>query len=88
MPQYDNTNSGVMFKNDRKTKETQPGWKGTVNIGGQEYWVSGWVNEIKGGPRRGEKMISMQLQEKEPQHSTPQAPTADPADEYEDDIPF
>lgn len=41
-------NSGSLFKNDRKEKETHPDYKGTVKIGGVEYWQSAWVKEVNG----------------------------------------
>lgn len=36
-------NSGVLFKNDRKDKESHPDYKGSVNVGGTEYWLSAWI---------------------------------------------
>lgn len=41
---YDNTNSGFMGKNDRKEKDSHPDIKGSINIEGKEYWLSGWKN--------------------------------------------
>lgn len=45
MPEYDNTNRGVLFVNDRKEKDTHPDRKGTINIEGREFWLSGWIKE-------------------------------------------
>jgi hypothetical protein len=42
-------NSGTLFKNDRREKETQPNAKGTALIDGVEYWVSAWTKEGKAG---------------------------------------
>ena len=33
MPTYDNTNSGVLWKNSRKEKPTQPDFQGTIELG-------------------------------------------------------
>lgn len=66
--QYDNTNKASLWKNDRKTEDKQPDYKGSVNVEGVEYWMSGWINTA--GPnskRAGEKYISLRLELKEGQ---------------------
>lgn len=47
--QYDNTNKIVIFKNNKKEKETQPDYTGTVNVEGKDYSVSLWIKEGKAG---------------------------------------
>jgi hypothetical protein len=47
--QYDNTNRGTLFTNDRKTSEKHPDLKGSINIEGKEYWLSGWFKTGKSG---------------------------------------
>lgn len=42
-------NSGSLFKNDKKEKDTHPNAKGTALIGGVEYWVSAWTKKDKNG---------------------------------------
>jgi len=42
-------NSGILFRNDQKTKDTDRDYGGTAKIAGTEYWVSGWVKEGKRG---------------------------------------
>jgi hypothetical protein len=37
-------NYGYLFKNQRKTQETQPDCTGEVRINGVWYWVGGWTN--------------------------------------------
>lgn len=37
-------NSGALFKNDNKTKETQPDYKGNAIINGQQKQISAWIN--------------------------------------------
>lgn len=46
---YDNKNSGAIFKNDRKEKETQPDLTGNLNVNGTDFWVSAWKETSKGG---------------------------------------
>ena len=53
--EYDNTNSGSLFINDRRTKPNHPNFKGSCTIktpDGElvEYWVSGWEKNGKRGP--------------------------------------
>ena len=43
MTQYDNTNRGVLFKNDRKEKDTHPDYNGTAMVNGVEVWISAWI---------------------------------------------
>lgn len=42
-------NRGVLFKNDNKTTETQPLYKGNINVDGQDYWLSAWVKQGQRG---------------------------------------
>ena len=43
MEQKNFDNSGSLFVNDRKATEKQPDYKGSITIGGQKYWLSGWL---------------------------------------------
>lgn len=38
-------NSGSLFKNERKEKETHPDRTGTALIDGVAYYVSGWIKQ-------------------------------------------
>ena len=49
MTQYDNNNSGALYKNDKKTKESQPDYRGTAEVNGQKYFVSSWIKTSKAG---------------------------------------
>lgn len=42
MTQYDNTNRGVLFDNDRKETDSHPDMTGTLNINGVDHWFSAW----------------------------------------------
>ena len=68
MSNYDNTNRGVLFKNDRKEKDTHPNMKGSINVEGVEYWVSAWTKEGQNG-----KFISLSLTPKEQTKTAAQA---------------
>jgi|TARA_Y100000310_G_scaffold330856_1_gene403267 hypothetical protein len=43
--QYDNTNKGVLFPNNYKSKSNQPDVKGDINIEGEDYKLAGWIRE-------------------------------------------
>ena len=34
--------TGVLFRNDRKEKETHPDWAGYIIIDGVEHWLNCW----------------------------------------------
>lgn len=58
---YDNTNSGALFKNEEKQKDAHPDYRGSINVGGTEYWLSGWVKKSK----KGSTYMSLSVQPKE-----------------------
>lgn len=83
MTQYDNTNRGSLFKNDKKTEEKHPDLSGSVNIEGVEYWISGWSKVSKGG----QKFISLSVRQKQEQTRQSSQPTRSTKKEDED-IPW
>lgn len=80
--QYDNTNTGVLFKNDRKEKDTHPDYTGNINADGKEYWLNAWVKDGKNG-----KYFSFSLKAKDakPANASASAPIDDLDSE---DVPF
>ena len=59
--QYDNTNGGALFPNDKKQKESHPDYRGNINVDGTEYWIKGWKKPAKTGMR----FLSLSLTKKE-----------------------
>lgn len=54
MAEYDNTNSGALFENQKREKPSHPHLRGSATIktpNGElvEYWVSAWQKTSKGG---------------------------------------
>jgi len=47
--EYDNTNKGVLFKNQNKKTDKHPDYTGQINIDGVDHWLSAWLNEGKRG---------------------------------------
>ena len=43
MTQYDNTNTGVLFRNDQAGNDERPNYKGKVNVAGVDYELAGWT---------------------------------------------
>lgn len=93
---YDNTNSGALFRNERKESDNHPDYTGSMNINGEDFWLSAWVNEAKQGTNIGKKFFSIKARPKNeaanqsPSQSANQASQKlqEPAPTYDDDIPF
>ena len=76
MTEYDNTNRGALFANDRKERDTQPDRTGSLNVDGVEYFIDGWLKES----RDGKKFLSLSVKRKDKQPaSAPQSSQATPA---------
>ena len=82
---YDNTNSGALFKNDKKETEKHPDYKGSVNVGGTEYWLSAWIKTSKQGTKF--MSLSVKPRDEAPQRQAPRQ-AAGGFDDMPDDVPF
>lgn len=76
-------NSGALFKNDRKTKDTHPDFTGSGDIHGIDTWISGWTKEGKNG---GKKFISLTFKAKDA--VTGEIKTSTVNVPLDDDVPF
>jgi hypothetical protein len=81
--QYDNTNKGVLFRNDRKTQDSHPTHSGSINIDGKEFWLSAWVKDGNKG-----KFFSLSVKPKDAAPQQAKAQAAPQQDHFDDDIPF
>ena len=81
MPEYDNTNSGALFKNDKRTNENAPIYRGPLNVDGKDYELSAWMKESS----KGTKFMSLKVQEPFKKDSGSSAPQSPPPAE---DCPF
>jgi uncharacterized protein (DUF736 family) len=74
MSEYDDSNRGVLFKNDRKETEKHPDLSGTININGVDHWLNAWSKVSQNG----KKFISLSIgKPKEVQKPTTEAAPTD-----------
>jgi hypothetical protein len=77
-------NSGSLFRNDKREKESHPHATGTAIIDGVAYWVSAWTKEGKNG-----KFQSLSFKRKEERaQEIRQEERGSFRDEVLDDLPF
>jgi uncharacterized protein (DUF736 family) len=88
MPDYDDTNRGALFKNERKESDRHPDYRGSINVGGTEYWLSAWLKTSAKGTR----YMSLSVTEKEAAHTAGVAKASaaleTATDDLDDEIPF
>ena len=73
--------TGSLFRNDKREKESQPNAKGSALVGGIEYWVSAWTNATKDG----EPYQSLRFSRKD-ENTAPRPKEESP--DFDDDLPF
>lgn len=87
MSDYDNTNSGALFKNDKKETDNHPDYRGSLNVDGREFWVSSWIKTSK----KGQKYMSLSVSAKDENKTSRQEysdKNQEPAPDFDDGIPF
>lgn len=76
--------NGVVFRNDRKENDRQPGYTGYATINGVEYWMDAWVKDGRNG-----RFFSFSFKPKNQAQFQPSRQTkANFSDELSDEIPF
>lgn len=80
----DKDNSGAIWKNERREKDTHPHFTGSALIDGVDYWVSAWKRDTDAKPNSPALKFSFR-----PKEERKQPPKDHVAEEpLDDDIPF
>jgi uncharacterized protein (DUF736 family) len=80
---YDNEMRFVLFRNDKEGNEKRPDYRGTTQVAGVPYKLSGWIKTDKNG----KKFLAGQVEPAQPK----QQPTTEPEPTEPnsgDDVPF
>jgi hypothetical protein len=95
--EYDNTNHGVLFKNDRKKTKNHPDYTGSfTDSEGNDFWLAGWVKESREGQKyisiaataKEEKEEEEDEEEEEEEDETPRKKGKGKKSKKSDDLPF
>ena len=87
MSDYDNNNRGAIWGNDKKVKDTQPDFTGSIMVDGKDYFVSGWKRKADASPKSPALSLAVTLKDQQPQRSAPAQSQSIGNDDLED-IPF
>jgi hypothetical protein len=60
---HGNTNRGQIWSNERKEKDTHPDYRGSLNVKGEEFWISAWKR--KGNANSNALNLSFSVQPKD-----------------------
>jgi len=87
MTEYDNNNSGALFKNSRKRPDKKdPDYQGQCEIDRKKFWISAWITESK---KDGSKFMSLRFKPQEARAARPTENQSAPQTEsFDDDISF
>ena len=83
MPEYDNTNRGVLFAEMEKKNPKAPDMTGKLDVNGHEYRIVGWKRRTKDG----RPMLALSIEEPRQAKSKP-APAQPGPEPFNDDIPW
>jgi uncharacterized protein (DUF736 family) len=87
MSNYDNTNTGAIFKNEQKTG-SQPDYRGTINVDGVDKQIALWVKDSKAGKKFFSAKISEPYQKDQQAQEIPPSVNLTAGILGDDDLPF
>jgi hypothetical protein len=85
MADFDETNRGVLFKNDKGDNPNRPDYTGKCNIAGKEYRMAAWIRDSQ----TGKKFMSINFSDLGEQKTEQPAGQEQPvAEDLGDELPF
>lgn len=78
-------NSGSLFKNDKREKDSHPQARGSARINGVDYWISAWTKPTRDGDG---KWQSLSFTPKDDQPRQPVKDAIDSLPDLDDEVPF
>jgi hypothetical protein len=78
---FDNTNTGVLFKNTDRQSEQSPNYRGSLDVNGESFWLNAWPKTSK----KGERYMSLSIK---PKNSDAAQPKKSRSEDFNDSIPF
>jgi hypothetical protein len=79
-------NSGSLFKNERREKDTHAHARGTAMIDGVEYYVDAWTNTASNGNKY--QSLKFKRKEQRSEQSSGYRAPEPTADDLDEEIPF
>jgi len=76
MSDYDNTNRGSIWTNEKKATEKHPDFTGSLNVEGKEYWISAWRGNGE-NPKAPKLNFSVKAKDAMPAKASKPAPAFD-----------
>tara|TARA_R110000824_G_scaffold16422_1_gene68091 strand:+ start:398 stop:649 length:252 start_codon:yes stop_codon:yes gene_type:complete len=83
MSNYDNNNTGVLFRQAEKQSEKHPDFTGNCEVNGKKMQIASWINTSKDGSK---KYMSLKFSEFKPKEEVGSVSTT--GDIKVEEIPF
>jgi len=85
MSDYDNRGRGALFRNNEKTEEAHPDYRGNMTTDdGPEYWLSAWLKTSKAGV----KYMALRIKPKNTNAAQSKKAAGGGSAPFDDAIPF
>ena len=84
MSDYDDTNRGALFRNNKKENDKQPDYTGVINVDGVEKRLAAWLRESS----KGTKYMSIAVSDPLPPQDEPASARNEQMQPLADAIPF
>ena len=90
MSEFDNTNRGSVWRNERKELDTHADFAGSINVEGVDYFLDAWKRKPDANPKAPPLTFRVKRKDKQEPAAPPPAEgfRTPPMDFADDDIPF